>query len=217
MGSFYLDVLKDRLYTAPAASRARRSAQTAMHHILEALVRWLAPVISFTADEIWQHMPGERAATVFEAEWHDGLFALDAGAALSRADWDTLVEVRAAVARRLEALRNAGAIGSALDATVTLYCDEPLHGPLARLGTELRFVLLTSEAIVAPAAQRPADAAPEHAAGHTLTVAVEASEQAKCARCWHRRGDVGDCADYPDLCGRCVTNIAGPGEQREHA
>jgi len=217
MGSFYLDVLKDRLYTAPANSTARRSAQTAMQHILEALVRWLAPVVSYTADEIWAHMPGERTETVFEAEWHDGLFALGGDAALTRGDWDAVMAVRAAVARRLEALRNTGAIGAALDAEVTVYCDAPLREPLERLGEELRFVVLTSEATVAAARDRGSDAVEEEAAGERLWVAAAASEQPKCARCWHRRGDVGSSGDYPDLCGRCVTNIAGAGEQRHYA
>jgi isoleucyl-tRNA synthetase len=217
MGGFYLDIIKDRLYTTPADSTARRSAQTAMHHILAALVRWLAPIISYTADEIHAHMPGARADSVFELEWFDGLFELGADAALGRDDWARIMGVRAAVARRLEALRGAGTIGAPLDAEVTLYCDTPLREPLERLGGELRFVLLTSEAAIAPTPQRPDTAIAEQAEGQTLWVAAERSPHTKCARCWHRRADVGAEPAHPDICGRCVTNIAGAGEHRAHA
>jgi len=217
MGGFYLDIIKDRLYTTPADSPARRSAQTAMHHILEALVRWLAPIISYTADEIHAHMPGARADSVFELEWFDGLFELGADAALGRDDWARIMGVRAAVARRLEALRGAGTIGAPLDAEVTLYCDTPLREPLERLGGELRFVLLTSEAAIAPTPQRPDTAIAEQAEGQTLWVAAERSPHTKCARCWHRRADVGAEPAHPDICGRCVTNIGGAGEYRAHA
>ncbi len=217
MGAFYLDVLKDRLYTAPAQGRARRSAQTAMQHILEALVRWLAPVVSYTADEIWDHMPGERSGTVFEAEWYEGLFALGDTGALARADWRRIQDVRAAVARRLETLRNEGAIGAALDAEVTVHCEPPLREALERLGGELRFVLLTSDARLAGGDTRPADAVEDEADSHALWIDARRSDRPKCARCWHRRADVGEHAARPDLCGRCVTNIDGDGEVREHA
>jgi isoleucyl-tRNA synthetase len=217
MGAFYLDVLKDRLYTTPADSNARRSAQTAMQHILEALVRWFAPIISYTADEIWEHMPGARSGSVFEAEWYEGLFPLADEATLDRADWNRIKEVRAAVARRLETLRNEGAIGSALDAAVIVHCDAPARDSLASLGDELRFVLLTSEADVGPAAERPDDAVADEADGHEVWIAAGRSDDEKCARCWHRRPDVGGDPEHPDLCGRCVTNIAGSGETRAHA
>ncbi|MDZ7748176.1 MAG: class I tRNA ligase family protein [Halofilum sp. (in: g-proteobacteria)] len=217
MGAFYLDVLKDRLYTTPAAGNPRRSAQTAMWHILEALVRWLAPVLSYTADEIWDHMPGARDGTVFEAEWYDGLFALGEDALLGRDEWHRVMETRAAVARRLEALRNAGEIGASLDADASVYCDTPLREPLERLGDELRFVLLTSAAQVRPAGERGDAAVEDEAEGEPIWVGAARSEAAKCARCWHRRPDVGDDADHPELCGRCVSNIAGQGEQRSRA
>jgi len=216
MGAFYLDVLKDRLYTTPPASAARRSAQTAMCHILESLVRWLAPIVSYTADEIWEHMPGRRDGHVFEAEWYEGLFALGDDAALTRDDWYQVMEVRAAVSRRLEALRNAGEIGASLDADVTVYCDEPALAPLQRLGDELRFVLLTSEARVRPGAERGAAAAEGEAAGEPVWVDAARSDAEKCARCWHRRPDVGADAEHPELCGRCLTNVAGDGEQRAY-
>jgi len=216
MGAFYLDVLKDRLYTTPAASTARRSAQTAMWHILEALVRWLTPILSYTADEIWEHMP-TRDGSVFEAEWYDGLFPLPDDAGLGHDEWAVLMQVRAAVARRLEVLRNADEIGAALDAEVTVYCDAPLREPLERLGEELRFVLLTSEAHVRPDAERDPDAVEEEIAGELVWVSAARSAQDKCARCWHRRADVGADAAHPDLCGRCVSNVAGDGETRLQA
>ncbi|WP_070990109.1 isoleucine--tRNA ligase [Halofilum ochraceum] len=217
MGAFYLDVLKDRLYTTPADSNARRSAQTAMQHILEALVRWLGPIVSYTSDEIWEHMPGARSGSVFEAEWYEGLFPLAEDAALDRADWNRIKEVRAAVARRLETLRNEGTIGSALDAAVTVHCDAPVRDSLSRLGDELRFVVLTSAAAVAPAAERPDDAVADEADGHEVWIAAGRSGDEKCARCWHRRPDIGGDPDHPDICARCVTNIAGDGERRAHA
>jgi isoleucyl-tRNA synthetase len=222
MGAFYLDVLKDRLYTTPAVSAPRRSAQTAMQHILEALVRWLTPILSYTADEIWENMPGARAGSAFEAEWYDGLFPLGDDAALTRADWGGVMAARTAVSRRLEALRNAGEIGASLDADATVYCDPPLADALAKLGDELRFTLLTSEARVRPAAERAEDAVEDQATAEDdsagddqrIWVAAAAAAGAKCARCWHRRDDVGQDADHSDLCGRCVANVNGDGETR---
>ncbi|MEX1082319.1 MAG: isoleucine--tRNA ligase [Halofilum sp. (in: g-proteobacteria)] len=220
MGAFYLDVLKDRLYTTPAASAPRRSAQTAMAHIVEALVRWLTPILSYTADEIWAHMPGARDGSAFEAEWYDGLFPLGEDAALTRADWARVMDARAAVSRRLEALRNAGSIGASLDADATVFCDAPLADSLAKLGDELRFTLLTSQAHVRPAADR-GDAAVEDEAGGEQTdetariwVAAAPAAGAKCARCWHIRPDVGADPAHSDLCGRCVANVDGAGEAR---
>jgi isoleucyl-tRNA synthetase len=215
MGGFYLDVIKDRQYTTPRESLARRSCQTALHHIAEALVRWLAPILSFTADEIWRHLPGERGATVFTEQWYGGLFALDATDPLDRGFWEQALAVRTAVGRQLELARKAGAIGSALDAEVDLYCDAPLQAQLAKLEDELRFVLITSYARVHPMAERPADAAPTDVAG--VAVRIAPSSWTKCVRCRHHREDVGANAEHPELCGRCVTNVEGPGEVRKYA
>jgi len=215
MGAFYLDVLKDRLYTTTADGAARRSAQTAMHHVLEALVRWLAPVVSYTADEIWELMPGRRDETVFTAEWYDALFALDDDAALGRRDWQRLMELRAAVQRRLETLRNDGVIGAGLDAEVTLYCDGELRPAVAALGGELRFLLLTSEAGVADGAAAPAEAVADEAGGEPVWIHARRSASEKCARCWHRRADVGADPEHPAICGRCAANVRGDGETRQ--
>ena len=214
MSSFYLDVIKDRQYTTQADSLPRRSCQTAMFHIVEAMVRWMAPVLSFTADEIWGYMPGERAESVFMVTWYDGLFAADAGP-LDNAAWSQVIKVKTAVAKQLEGMRKEGVIGSSLDAEVTLYCDERLLAVLQPLGDELRFALITSYATVAALADAPASAAGTEVDG--LKVAAVTSAHAKCVRCWHHRADVGADATHPDLCGRCVDNVDGDGEERRFA
>ena len=217
LGGFYLDVIKDRQYTARADGLARRSAQTALFHVSEALVRWLAPVLSFTAEEIWRELPGPRAESVFLAEWYAGLepFAHRHG----EVDWHTVIALREPVKKALEALRKAGEIGSSLDAEVRVYCDGQRHNTLAALGDELRFALITSAAAVAPLADAPTDAidARFDDDGDELRLVVAPSDHAKCVRCWHRREDVGTHAAHPELCGRCVTNVEGPGETRAFA
>jgi len=213
MGGFYLDVIKDRLYTTPADSLARRSAQTAMYHIAEAMVRWLAPILSFTAEEIWQELPGERGDSVFLSTWH----AFPDADGTTAVDWEAILDVRQAVSKELEQLRAAGDIGAPLDARVDLYCPSELASTLAALGEELRFVFITSGAYVHAEAARPEEAV---AAGTETTpfwLTLSRSEERKCVRCWHRREDVGEHDKYPDLCGRCVGNVAGPGETRVYA
>jgi isoleucyl-tRNA synthetase len=215
MGGFYLDVIKDRQYTTQEDSLPRRSCQTAMYHIVEAMSRWLAPILSFTADEIWQHIPGERDPHIFTAGWYGGLFPLDAGIALDREAWAQVLAVRTAVGKHLETARNAGVIGAALDAEVDLYCAPDLADILGRLADELRFVLITSEARLHPLELRPDSAADTDLTG--LAVQVSASPHAKCTRCWHHRPDVGADQAHPELCGRCVENVAGQGEVRHFA
>jgi isoleucyl-tRNA synthetase len=215
LGGFYLDVIKDRLYTTPARGLPRRSAQTAMNHILEAMVRWLAPILSFTAEEIWRHMPGERPESVFFATWA----ALPTGeVAATHIEWTRVLEVRAAVLRELEQLRVAGTIGAPLDAVVDLYAVPNVRAALTPLGDELRFVLITSEAHVHPADARPADAVPaDPAAESGVWIRAQRSSVAKCVRCWHKRADVGTDASHPELCARCVVNLDGAGETRQFA
>jgi isoleucyl-tRNA synthetase len=215
LGGFYLDIIKDRQYTTQADSRARRSCQTAMYHIAEAMVRWLSPIISFTADEVWQHIPGERAESVFTQTWYDGLFALDTDDAFDRSFWVQVTAARTAVAKQMEQLRADGAIGSSLDAELDLYCDDALYAVLERLEDELRFVHITSQARLHRLADRPEGAVATELEG--LLVQVAASEHTKCSRCWHRREDVGSSPDHPELCGRCVTNVDGAGEPRRFA
>ncbi len=213
LGGLYLDILKDRLYTLPAKSLARRSAQTAMFHIAEALVRWIAPVLSFTADEIWRELPGERSVSVFSQTWYRFPQASDAPVAL---DWDKLRSVRLAVAKVLEDLRVKGEIGSGLAAEVTLYADGELLPALQAVGEELRFWFITSRADVKPAAQRSALAMETMLdSGGKVWIEARASSHAKCERCWHYRADVGHNAAYPGICARCVENVAGAGEVRQ--
>ena len=221
MGGFYLDVLKDRLYTTPRESLARRSAQTVMYHIAEAMVRWLAPILSFTAEEIWQFMPGERAESVFLTTWHvfpEGA-ALNATGAGQRAvrdiDWDALIELRGDVQRELEKLRVAGSVGGSLDGVVDVFC---LPGEFERfnaLGDELRFLFITSEARVHRVHSTPADAVSATHGG--VWIAVKPASAAKCIRCWHHREDVGSNPEHPEICARCAGNLDMPGETREFA
>ncbi len=218
MGSFYLDVIKDRQYTTQTDSLARRSAQTAMYHIVEALARWLAPILSFTADEIWRHIPGERVESVFLTSWYDELYPLDPATSFNRNEWNILIEIRDVVSKELERLRIAGDIGSSLDAEVDIYCNGAVQRLLQRLEDELRFVLITSYARVHNQDQRPKDAVERMLTnGHAISITAIKSNYAKCVRCWHRRDDVGANHDHHDLCGRCIDNVFGSGESRKYA
>lgn len=215
LGGFYLDIIKDRQYTTGANSVARRSCQTALYHISEALVRWIAPILAFTADEIWQYLPGERNESVMLNTWYQGLSELPEGFELDRGYWDRVMAVKAAVNKELENQRAAKAIGGNLQAEVTLFAEEGLSADLAKLGDELRFVLITSAASVVPFVQAPADAVTTEVEG--LKLKVVKSGHAKCGRCWHFRADVGSHPEHPEICGRCVDNLSGSGEVRHYA
>jgi isoleucyl-tRNA synthetase len=215
LGGFYLDVIKDRQYTTQADSLARRSCQTALYQVVEALSRWVAPILSFTAEEIYAHAPGERGDSVLLEEYYTGLETLAADAEMDRDFWERVLEVKQAVNKCLEDARNAKTIKGSLDAEIALYVDEALLAILYKLGDELRFVMLTSEVTLARL-EEGKDAEPTELEGLKLTVA--ASLFAKCERCWHHRSDVGNHPDYPDLCSRCVGNLpGGPGEVRLYA
>ncbi len=211
MGSFYLDVIKDRQYTGYKSSIARRSAQTAIYHILEALVRWLAPIMSFTAEEIWSYIPGEREESVFLSKWH----SLPKMESRAEIEWDLLIPVRDAVNKILEKHRQAGEIGSGLDAEVILYAEGQIYQALSALQDELRFVLITSDAKVMSLVSKNSSAELTEIAD--LWVEIKVSSCNKCARCWQRRGEVGKDPHHPFICGRCVTNLAAPGEIRYFA
>ncbi len=215
LGGFYLDVIKDRQYTTRADSVARRSAQTAMYHVAEAMVRWIAPILSFTAEEIWENLPGERGESVFLELWYDRLQTLSGDEVMGRDYWRQLVAVRTAVNKAMEERRAAGELRGSLDANVALYAAPELFAKLEALGEELRFVLITSGASLYPLDQAPEGAAATELAG--LRLQVEASEAPKCERCWHRREDVGSFEAHPTLCGRCVENVDGDGEPRSFA
>jgi isoleucyl-tRNA synthetase len=221
LGGFYLDVIKDRQYTTQADSVARRSTQTAMYLISEALVRWLAPILSFTAEEIWKNLPGERGDSVFLETWYalPGMFS----ATLPDSDrfdmdyWQQILSVREAVSKELEKLRVAREIGSSLDAEVDLYCDGGLLEKLSYLQDELRFVLITSYARLHPLQERPDDAVEVEYEGCVLAIRIQPSAHEKCVRCWHHREDVGASEQHPELCGRCIENVEGGGELRRFA
>lgn len=213
MGSFYLDIIKDRQYTAKHDSVARRSCQTALFHIAEALVRWMAPIMSFTADEVWGYLPGKRAQYVFTEEWYDGLFGLEKDETLNDAFWADMLKVRAEVNKVIEQARNDKRIGGSLEAAVTLYADAELTEKLGRLQQELHFALLTSKARVERYEDAPADAQASELSG--LKIALSKADGHKCPRCWHYESDIGVDAAHPEVCGRCATNVGGNGEERK--
>ncbi|WP_104402922.1 isoleucine--tRNA ligase [Vibrio penaeicida] len=215
MGSFYLDVIKDRQYTAKQGGHAQRSCQTALYYIVEALVRWMAPIMSFTADEIWNEMPGARDKFVFTGEWFEGLFGLVEGEELNNEFWADIQSVRGAVNKLLEDARKEKAIGGSLQAEVTLYADDALAATISKLEDELRFVLLTSAAQVKPLNDKPDSAQETDVEG--LFVEVAATDAEKCERCWHHTPDVGTIEGHEKVCGRCVSNIDGEGEERKFA
>jgi isoleucyl-tRNA synthetase len=230
LGGFYLDLLKDRLYTTQKASVPRRSAQTALFHIAEAMVRWIAPILSYTADEIWSFLPGKRSESVFLETWHQ-LPGADtesvggeggSGAGGAAIDWNLFIQLKAAVAQELEKLRVAGTVGSSLDGEVEVFARDEFLEKLKALGPELRFLLITSEAVVkrvSNAAGPPVGAVKvaEIAKEGGVWVRVQARSAPKCERCWHHRDDVGSNPEHPTICGRCVDNVTGPGEKRHFA
>jgi isoleucyl-tRNA synthetase len=203
LGGFYLDILKDRLYTAAEDSPARRSAQHALHHIAHSLVKLMAPVLSFTAEEAWQVMLADKQRSIFAETWHvipdTGLDAATINV------WADVRNIRDLANKKIEEQRAQGVIGSSLQAELDVYANKPSYDSLARLGDDLRFVFITSRATLHYQEQ----------AG--LTVSVIASPHKKCERCWHYRADVGSDPARPDICGRCVSNLDGPGEPRRYA
>ena len=204
LGAFYLDILKDRLYTTGTNSKPRCAAQSALWHILQALTRLMAPVLTFTAEEIWQILTKNPDDSVMLATWH--ALPEQAQESVLLARWQQIREVRAEVSKVLEELRVAGKIGSSLQAEVEIRASGAKHDLLASLGNDLRLVLICSKATLV----KVGDAAAE-------SVAATPSPHAKCPRCWHWREDVGVNAEHPELCGRCDANLHGAGEPRSHA
>ena len=213
LGGFYLDIIKDRQYTSKADSQARHSAQTALYHLVQAFVRWMAPILSFTAQEAWPLIPGQTEKYVFTTEWYDIPVASTANL-ISEADWQTLISVKSAVNKQIEAARNAKLIGSNLSAKVELWANAELKAILDQLDNELRFVLITSTVMV-----NTFDAAQgETTEIEGLRVKVSAAEGEKCARCWHVLPDVNTHAAHLGLCSRCIINLpTGQGEERKYA
>jgi isoleucyl-tRNA synthetase len=204
LGAFYLDILKDRLYTTGADSRPRRAAQGALWHILQALVRLMAPVLSFTAEEIWQVLTKNPDDSVMLSTWHALPEQAQESVLLER--WQLIREVRAGVSKVLEELRVAGRIGSSLQAEVEIRASGSKYELLASLGNDLRLVLICSKATLVKVGDSAAEG-----------VAAAPSPHAKCPRCWHWREDVGANAGHPELCGRCDANLHAEGEPRSHA
>ncbi len=214
LGSFYLDIIKDRQYTCQKDSVARRSCQTAMFHIAQALTRWMAPILSFTAEEIWRYLPGAQKDSVFLANYYSDLATLPANTELNADYWETVMSVRNEVNKFIEVARKDAGIGSGLAASVDLYCNDALYTILAKLGDELRFVFITSNASLHHLAEK-SSATESSISG--LAIVVSAVDAVKCARCWHRREDVGQVAEHPEICERCVENVDGKGEERHYA
>ena len=200
MGGFYLDILKDRLYTMPSNSFGRRSAQTALYLIAESLTRWIAPILSFTAEEIWKHMPEREVESVFLSEWLD-LPKFD-----SDIDWDQLNQINAIALKALEVARDNGEIGSSLDAHLIISVDQETHDLLNQFSEELRFLFITSSVDL-----QFDDALDSN---QDISVTVKKSDAEKCGRCWHRQESVGDSDEHPEICARCISNISDSPEVR---
>ncbi len=219
LGAFYLDIVKDRIYTGQPNARMRRSAQTVMWRVIEALTRWIAPVLSFTADELWGFLPAQqepREPSVLLAVHRDDLRPLLDDS--QRQFWADIIGLRDAVNRVAEAARADKRIKANLSARVQLFVDVALAERLAPMADELRFVLIVSELDIAPLDAAPADLPVETLAnGRQVVIAVAASEQPKCERCWHHQADVGQHDAQASLCGRCISNIDGAGEARAWA
>jgi isoleucyl-tRNA synthetase len=196
LGAFYLDVLKDRLYTTAPKSLARRSAQTALHQITHAMLRWMAPFLSFTAEEAWGVF-GDSESIFLET--YSDMGAVDA---VLLEKWAHIQTVRELANKEIETKRSAGELGASLQAELTIHCEGVAYEVLASLGDDLKFVFITSQVVLAKG---------------PLQVDVKASAATKCERCWHYTDDVGQHADHPSLCGRCISNLHGAGEVRHFA
>ena len=216
LGSNYLDIIKDRQYTTQENSHVRKSAQTAMFHIAESLVRWIAPILSFTAAEAWQHLPGERDTTIFTQYWYD-LSKFSSYGEVADTDWEGILETKEKIDKELEELRNKKEIGSSLDAEVKIW-NAPEY-IIKIKDDELRFVFITSYADIIENEEPPETAKKlTNADGSEYYIEVKKSEHQKCIRCWHHRADVGSNTEHPEICSRCFSNLPdGPGEQRCYA
>jgi isoleucyl-tRNA synthetase len=203
LGSFYLDILKDRLYTTGETSHPRRAAQSALYHITQALMRLMAPILSFTADEIWQTLGLNQDATVFEDLWY--VLPAHTLAQSEVLAWEDALNLRALVNKKIEEKRASGLVGSSLQSEVDIFAEGKIYESLLKLEDDLRFVLITSRATL------------HYQEVSEVSIAVTPSPHSKCDRCWHYRADVGSDASHPTICGRCVSNLFGAGEPRKYA
>jgi isoleucyl-tRNA synthetase len=209
LGGFYLDIIKDRQYTTKENSIARRSAQSALNLILEAMVRWLAPILSFTAEEVWQHMPAQNKESIFLQTWYQ-----DFPKGFESVAIETARGISPYIRKQMEAMRSDKIIGSSLGAEVAIYCTEEVRQALGVLGKELCFVFITSAVHIYPLNEKNDECL---AAGEGVWIQVSPSVHNKCVRCWHHRPEVGSNVEHPELCNRCVENIIGSGEKRMFA
>jgi len=218
MGGVYLDVIKDRQYTTQSDSLARRSVQTALYHIVQAFSRWIAPILSFTADELYEFIPQQESSkkeAIFLEDFYGGLDNLldeDAG---ESSLMQVVAELKVAVNKAIEAARNDGLLKASLEAEIVVYAEASLAEQYEKLEDELRFALITSRAQVAPLDEAPAEAFATDLEG--VKVLVQKSAYQKCVRCWHYREEIGVNPQHPELCGRCVDNVVGAGEVRMYA
>lgn len=217
LGSFYLDVIKDRQYTAKADSNARRSCQTALYHIAEAMTCWMAPVLSFTAQEIWSALPGERDEFVFTGVWYTDIEQYAEQGELGDDYWSQVLAVKEQVNRALEGLKKDKVVGGSLEAEVTLYAADEILQVVNKLEDELRFVLITSVAEVKPFSESAGNDSLIDTDIDGLVLSIKASEDKKCERCWHYSDTVGQNEKHEELCSRCVENVDGQGETRKFA
>jgi len=206
LGGFYLDIIKDRQYTTQTDSLARRSAQSALYHIAHAMVRWITPVLSFTAEEVWQHLPGASNESVFLQTWYE-----DLEGNFNNHSIEVARDINAHLRKELEEMRGNKVIGSSLDAEVDIYCNDENYQALAELKDELRFVFITSDARIHLLSEKPKEATD---IDKSLAIKVIKSSYQKCVRCWHHREEIGENKAHKDLCGRCIENVEGEGETR---
>lgn len=205
LGGFYLDIIKDRQYTTAATSQARRSAQTALYHVVQAFVRWMSPILSFTAQEAWPLIPEQSEQYVFTADWYE--IPVAKANPINDQDWDNIKQIKNQTNTEIEAARNQKLVGASVATQVDITATAPLFESASKFGEELRFVLITSKVnlYLNPAEQ------------DGVTVKVAPAIGTKCVRCWHVLPDVGTHAEHPELCGRCIINVTGTGEVRKYA
>lgn len=204
LGGFYLDILKDRLYTSATQGLPRRSAQTALYHIAHSLVRLFAPILSFTSEETWGHLTGDTEGSVLLQQWHR--FPQQNETTSLQQRWQNIRLIRAKVLKKLEDSRTQGDIGSSLAATVEIHANQQDFDTLQALHDDVRFVLIVSEVRLVCVTDAPEE-----------KIVVGASTDQKCERCWHYRPDIGQHAEHPTICERCISNLYGAGEQRHYA
>jgi len=203
LGSFYLDILKDRLYTAGEDSKARRSAQNALYHITQSLARLIAPILSFTGEEVWTVLNGKEDVSIFEQQWYE--LPKHQEEDLFDHHWWNIRGTRDIANQEIEKKRAEGLLGSSLQAELDIYASGAIYESLSQLGDGLKLICITSRATL------------HRAEEGSFRIEVTPSTYEKCDRCWHYREDVGSDALHPTICGRCVSNLFGDGEVRKYA